>query len=797
MALPLLPENQAAHEVAVATYGPALARVWRFISFALIFLGFAALASTGEIHPIVIVLFLICWGFGLAFPVSPQWIPAWSGRVLLWISLTMIAFLALQGHFESIIYLLLFISLAKCLSLRESIDHIHVLLMAFFMLLATSIITTSITFLLFLFFFIGLVVLGLICFTMGREIELSLSATPVGSINGIHPRSVAPFDVARLTDPQGGHATRGPAAFSARALFFPLLNNGLLSTLFVMVLAFGIFFIIPHHSTNSISGSWAKSHPPQETMSGYDDEITMGAIDRIRLDNTQVMEITPRWEYDSERPLPPALRLRGTSLSVYNERQWTTDATAEHGSYKYQAVSMSVPSILGGDVLRLEIHQNINITPRLFAATSPLKIEVQAPTRRLSVDWKEQAVKLEVANNFRSSSNVSPPFNYSSLSTLTPEATSMLRELARESRRAVQANPGADPNGFVSSLYPARPDFKMDIFDRRRYTQRPPSELIYRIGRLAEEKAPARDVAGKIVQLLDWLQGDFTYTYTPEVPHKMHPIEAFLFTTHKGHCEYFATALTLMLRTQEIPARIVSGYYTIDRNIGRGSFVVKQSDAHAWTEVWLDGYGWLTVDPTPSAFRGSASFIPPAPSVLAHIRDTLRIFWQQYILDFSQTKQDQIKDSLLTSSWLQKLRGKLESLAVYMGTLPNRQDELSTFQNWDRQELWRYGRLFLVLGLLVTVLIIYHQFLRQQRLRQLDRSSVAFMNVVIDKLERKGFPRRPYQTPAEWLAGIEITAPQRGELDWLLELYHDLRFGSQALGAGDEARIRAFLRTIS
>jgi len=91
------------------------------------------------------------------------------------------------------------------------------------------------------------------------------------------------------------------------------------------------------------------------------------------------------------------------------------------------------------------------------------------------------------------------------------------------------------------------------------------------------------------------------YTYSLELtpaPEGVDPILFFLEEDRRGHCEYFAGALVLLARGLDIPARLVSGYRVFEHNMAGGWYVVRQRDAHAWAEVWIDG-GWRTVDPTP------------------------------------------------------------------------------------------------------------------------------------------------------------------------------------------------------
>ena len=80
------------------------------------------------------------------------------------------------------------------------------------------------------------------------------------------------------------------------------------------------------------------------------------------------------------------------------------------------------------------------------------------------------------------------------------------------------------------------------------------------------------------------------------------PISRFLLTAHSGHCQYFAASAVMLLRCLGVPARYVSGYYGHEINSG-GAMVVRQQDAHAWTEAWIEGKGWITVDTTPADGR--------------------------------------------------------------------------------------------------------------------------------------------------------------------------------------------------
>lgn len=151
---------------------------------------------------------------------------------------------------------------------------------------------------------------------------------------------------------------------------------------------------------------------------------------------------------------------------------------------------------------------------------------------------------------------------------------------------------------------------------------------------------------------------DEQYFYTLEPPRlEADSVDDFLFNTRRGFCEHFASAFTLLARAAGIPARVVTGYHGGEFNPMGGYFIVRQSDAHAWSEVWLEGQGWVRVDPTAAVAperieRGldaAMSESEPVPgrllarsTALTQIRlawDAINTFWNDQIVDFGAVQQ--------------------------------------------------------------------------------------------------------------------------------------------------------------
>ena len=119
----------------------------------------------------------------------------------------------------------------------------------------------------------------------------------------------------------------------------------------------------------------------------------------------------------------------------------------------------------------------------------------------------------------------------------------------------------------------------------------------------------ARDIAGNIADpraradaVERYLISNYKYSLTYHLPRRVDPVSHFLLHKGAAHCEYFASSATMLLRCLNVPTRYVIGYYAHEGD-GRGAAIIRQRDAHAWAECWIDGQGWLTVDATPGNGR--------------------------------------------------------------------------------------------------------------------------------------------------------------------------------------------------
>lgn len=200
--------------------------------------------------------------------------------------------------------------------------------------------------------------------------------------------------------------------------------------------------------------------------------------------------------------------------------------------------------------------------------------------------------------------------------------------------------------------------------------------------RLAPGILPAPELAGKLEQALR----GFRYTLDNPSGQAAHPLADFLERTQAGHCEYFASAMALMLRVRGVPARVVNGYRLGPWIPEGGYFRVSQNQAHSWVEYWDRGR-WRRADPTPaiSAEAGASAF---NLSALSRWLDALRYRWDRYVVRFSDQDQQAglswIQAQMAAWEWRWKAPPAGLSWAAGLAAL--------AWAAWRTRPLWQPGR---------------------------------------------------------------------------------------------------------
>lgn len=178
--------------------------------------------------------------------------------------------------------------------------------------------------------------------------------------------------------------------------------------------------------------------------------------------------------------------------------------------------------------------------------------------------------------------------------------------------------------------------------DDSRYLQLPP-EVSEDLRELAVKLASDGDPAHSVVQLMNFFRtSGFTYSIE-DLPISASPLEDFVMTQRRGNCEYFASALGVMLRLAGIPSRLVGGYRGGLYNRSGGYYLVQQSNAHVWVEAQLPALGWVRLDPTPVSTASGPSLV--GEDVLNRVRvlmDTFNHYWNKFVVNYDLDRQFQI-----------------------------------------------------------------------------------------------------------------------------------------------------------
>ncbi len=339
----------------------------------------------------------------------------------------------------------------------------------------------------------------------------------------------------------------------------------------------------------------------------------------------------------------------------------------------------------------------------------------------------------------------------------------------------------------ITSLLPVNPtrtpDFSLHPPRKRkenveRYLQLPP--LDDRIPQLARQvTAGVSTPYEKAKRLEVYLKTRYRYslTLTPP-PAREDPVAYFLFQSRAGHCEYFATALAILLRTLGIPSRYVNGFAQGEWNEYGSYFLVRQSDAHSWVEAYFPDYGWLPFDATPSRPSSPPSEWSATLQIVPKYFDSLRMKWYAYIIGYNYRHQRQ-------------LVGEIGENVFEIGTLFG-----ESFTNWkalfllDPQPAKLLGKILsvflLVGGLLWGIRFAFWKITGVQGWRKGEpryrEPVIAYYQALLRVLARHGYTKQPWTTPQEFAESLTKDQPILAPLlQNFTRIYYHARFGGEPL----------------
>jgi len=498
----------------------------------------------------------------------------------------------------------------------------------------------------------------------------------------------------------------------------------------ILLITAGLFFFLPR--TARAAFQHLVSH--RYHLAGFSNHVTLGEIGEIKQENVTVMHV--KMDRPEDRAL--ALKWRGAALSEFNGRAWFNRPAAGQILQPDHAGLLSLEDESPrreGRYISYAVYLSDLAQDALFFAGTPQYLRIDTLVVRR------------------------PFANYSAQ--FTDSRTVSYQVYSRLNSPAAAADPA-----LVAPL-PTRA--------RDTYLQLP--RLDPRIRELTANIVGAEaSPAAQAVRVENYLRS--TYGYTLELPkvEPDDPLAFFLFQRKKGHCEYFASAMAVMLRVLRIPSRVITGFQSGVFNPISGSQLIRTSDAHSWVEAWLPDRGWTTFDPTPP--DPNAAALSPWTR-LSFYADAVDVFWQDWVLNYNLERQLQ-------------LASRVGESGRHIGL------------NWTESPRWWNGRSwgglrdlgFILLG--AIALAFLGKFLRRdgwrwwttrQRMLKVQRGqghpsdATLLYQRMLKALRRRGIEKPAWLTPCEFARVL-----QEPELSLLVEdftsAYNELRFGGNAEAAG-------------
>jgi transglutaminase-like putative cysteine protease len=525
-----------------------------------------------------------------------------------------------------------------------------------------------------------------------------------------------------------------PARVSARGLAPRLSVVAVFVSAAILCITAGLFFFLPRTARAAFQHFISHS----DHLQGFSNQVTLGQIGEIKRENTPVMHV--RMDRPEDRYL--ALKWRGAALADFDGRSWSNrftpgDTLRPDPSGLLWLVGQSQRHEEERHI-SYAVHLNEIAADALFFAGTPQFLRIDSLVVRYP------------SENYRLRSSEVQGVSYQVYSRLEP--------------------PNMD--SFSENAEPLPPK------QREMYLHLPPLDaripsLARRI--VAYELSPAEQARA----LEKYLRTRFGYTLELPQSEPADPLAYFLFDRRKGHCEYFASSMAVMLRTIAIPSRVITGFQSGVYNPVSGWQLIRASDAHSWVEAYLPYRGWTTFDPTPPDPN------PPALSLwtrLGFYTDAAEVFWQDWVLNYNLDRQLQLASRMEESSRHMRT-GWFDETGTMLTDAKNRAVESAR----------RFGSGILVA---LVVLALLWQFgsearawwnsrlraLKVQRGEAQASDATILYARMLKVLRRRGIEKPAWLTPMEFVRVL----PEPDLLLLVEEItsaYNEVRFGGRAEAA--------------
>ena len=304
--------------------------------------------------------------------------------------------------------------------------------------------------------------------------------------------------------------------------------------------------------------------------------------------------------------------------------------------------------------------------------------------------------------------------------------------------------------------------------------------------------------------IMDWLEENCSYTTDLRDFLQVageDPIESFLTRYRFGHCEYFASALTAMCRSVGIESRLVTGYVAIEYDEGIQRYIVRESNAHAWTEVRTGSYQWTGLDPSPRSVLEELQAANQSWSdSWRWVYDRIDFFWNSAIVGFDQRSQKNLTNRF-TGNWREAFDSTFSSFGAWLQSV-NR-----FFRFGIAGYVWM-GAVLLILISFILAFVSIHR--RRKRLmgqlgviggdrafRRVLTNDLQFWSVALSRLSRFGYFKGQGESPLAFSRRVIDSNPESEDaLERLVHLLYRVRFGAHRLEPQERSEAIHLARTL-
>ena len=722
-------------------------RYFEISLFAMVVTGFLALAGTGKLDPISLLFVLM--GLGLRayqFAVGRSWVlseKTTSRLTVAYVAFYPIDFFIFSGRdfVSATVRLVLFVVVVKLFSVQRERDHVYLAIIAFLMVLSAAVLTVDSFFLAAFCVFLLLTVSTFISMEMRR------------SLTAIRLRAEQAAD-SDLSNETFLGTISGIPAEAPRRLVKSLSGTSVLLVMGTVLGATLIFFVLPRLSTGYLTNLSQRN----TFVSGFSDEVKLGAIGKIQQSDSVVMHV----KFAQNSNIPADLKWKGVTLSHFDGKRWYNNPREARTIVEH--VSLGSKFFLAGGEISRRISGTERVNPRQNYQPFLVYHVIMQPIGTNAFFLIPRPISLgSDARDFTIDGAGTIGLNDPTRQITYYDGYSLIAEPSLELRE--------------SSVH----EFPSLIAES--YTQLP-EKIDPRIPQLAREVTRnASSVYEKAAAVERYLSGGGHYGYTLELlgpaDQRGDPLAHFLFESKRGHCEYFASAMAIMLRTQGIPTRIANGFRGGELNDISGSYIVRARDAHSWVEAFVPGFGWASFDPTPP---GNSTPNTGWSRILLYI-DAMREFWSEWVINYDHAHQNTLGEATVSRTREMFDHARIWMKEKYRALL----DDLRRTQRMAARNPQKFGLTGAVLLLVVIIALSAKKVVRYLRNLRISRNPAKspshaaslWYQRMTRLLSRRGLPKLPSQTPEEFLLTIDENEI-RSSVAAFTQHYERARFGGSS-----------------